>query len=490
MGVPWHDWLPGLECGRRTARILWYNRAVNACVAIATQREGTSLLTPDNSFSPQPKPATADAETRSWAERHSGILLYGMLAAVAALLVFALGAGLGFGFGRLSANTVPVAYSAATGSAADQAQRADLDTQFATFWEAMDVLYGNFYGALPDGKEATYDAIRGVVARLGDPNTSFLEPAEADLFRTNIAGSFEGIGARVEWDTEANTLKVVEPFENQPAWNAGIRRGDLILAVDGESVVGTDLNSAVARIRGPRGSTATLTIQRVAAAEATPSAPYEVEVVRAQIESPTVTTEALGEDGEIGYIRLYTFNENAGALVKQAVEDAVQRGAQGLILDLRGNSGGLLREAVKVAGIFLDESVVLNERFKDGSEEIYKSSGDPVTTELPLVLLVNEGSASASEIVAGAIQDAERAPLVGVTTFGKGSVQIPQSLSDGSIMRVTIARWFTPKERTIDGVGLTPDVVVEITEEQRAAGTDPQRDRALEELKARILASK
>lgn len=450
----------------------------------------------DNSSRPAPTAGDGLPETRTWGERHAGKVLYGCLAVIVALSIFALGAGAGFGFGRLSSGTGPVSGGVTESSAADQAQRADLDSQFATFWEAMDVLYANFYGVLPAGKEATYDAIRGVVGQLGDPNTSFLSPDEADLFRTNISGSFEGIGARVEWDEAADTVRVVEPFENQPAWNAGIRRGDLIVAIDGESVVGTDLTSAVGKIRGPHGSKATLTILRppakgaAGAAGATAAEPFDVEVVRATIESPTVTTEALGPNGEIAYVRLYTFNENAGALVKQAVEEAVQRGARGLILDLRGNTGGLLREAVKVASLFVDERVVLNERFKDGTEEVYKSDGKPVTTDLPLVLLVNEGSASASEIVAGALQDSGRATMVGTTTFGKGSVQIPQTLSDGSIMRVTIARWYTPNERTIDGTGLTPDVVVEISDEERAAGADPQRARALQELQTRITESK
>ncbi len=422
---------------------------------------------------------------RTWGERHAAKVLYGCLGLLAVLLIFAMGAGLGFGLGRLSSNATRTPANASA-PATDEAQRADLQAQFATFWEAMDVLYANFYGDLPDGKEGTYDAIRGVVRELGDPNTSFLSPDEADLFRTNIQGSFEGIGARVEWDAEASTVRVVEPFENQPAWNAGMRQGDLILAIDGESVVGTDLTSAVAKIRGPRGSTVLLTIQRPPASGEAATEPYDVEVERATIESPTVTTEALGEQGEIGYIRLFSFNENSGALVKQAVEDAVKRGAQGLILDLRGNSGGLLREAVKVASLFVGDEVVLNERFKDGTEEVYRSDGKPITTELPLVVLVNEGSASASEIVAGALQDSGRATMVGATTFGKGSVQIPQTLSDGSIMRVTIARWYTPNDRTIDGTGLTPDVVVAITEAEHAAGADPQRDRALQEVQARV----
>ncbi len=424
-------------------------------------------------------------------------LLVGCMAVVIIVSVFVIGAGVGFGYGRLTAaprsssgaaaanQSADAAAGAATDAAAqnERALRQELEQEFGLFWEAMDVLYSNFYGRLPQGTDATHDAIRGVVNQLDDPNTSYLTPDEAKVFQSSISGTFEGIGARVEWDDEADTVRVAEPFENQPAWNAGIRRGDLILSVNGESVVGTDLNSAVSKIRGPKGSTALLEIVRLGENS---NQPFSIAVVRDQIDTPTVTTQALGAEGQIGYVRLYTFNENAGTLLKQAVQDAVDRDSQALILDLRGNTGGLLREAVKVTSLFLDNAVVLHERFKDGSEEIYRTTGAPVTTDLPMVVLVNEGSASASEIVAGALQDHGRAQLVGATTFGKGSVQIPDVLSDGSIMRVTIARWYTPDNRTIDGTGLAPDIAVEFTLEQREAGEDPQLDRALEEAEAFI----
>ena len=405
-------------------------------------------------------------------------LLWGCAALAVAFAMLMLGAGIGFGYGRLSARSAGASAALGEGAGAMADPRADLNSRFDTFWEAMDVLYGNFYGELPTGDDATYAAIRGVVNQLDDPNTSFLSPEEADVFRTSLSGSFEGIGARVEWDDEADTVRVVEPFENQPAWKAGIHRGDLILAVNGESVVGTDLNSAVAKIRGPKGSTALLTIVRLEEGVE----PFDVEVVRDTVETPTVTTQALGEAGEIAYIRLYTFNENAGSLLKQAVEEAVARDSRGLILDLRGNTGGLLREAVKVTSLFMQDEVVLYERFKNGDEEVYETSGPAVAADLPMVVLVNEGSASASEIVAGALQDAGRARLIGTVTFGKGSVQIPRTLADESIMRVTIARWYTPGNRTIDGTGLAPDLAVELTDADRESGADPQLDRALQEV--------
>lgn len=408
------------------------------------------------------------------------------------MVVFLLGIGAGVAF----ANT-PTAQSAggynpwqwATGTigrddATDaesgiclQPEQAPFYPEFHTFWEAMRLLRRDFYGELPTSENATYDAIRGIVNELGDPNTSFLTPDEANLFRTNISGSFEGIGARVAWDEDADTLRITEPFENQPAWNAGLRRGDLVLAVNGESLVGGDLTDAVNKVRGPKGSLVVLTIVREDVEE-----PFDVEVTRDRIETPTIATDTLGDDANIAYIKLNTFNQNAGQLVRQAVEDALQREAQGIVFDLRGNSGGLLREAVKVANVFLEDSTILLERFSDGREEHYQTTGRAVTKDLPLVVLVNEGSASASEIVAGALQDNQRAPLLGTVTYGKGSVQLPHTLEGGSIMRVTVARWYTPNDRTIDDEGLTPDILVEIADEERNSDSDPQLDAALKRL--------
>jgi carboxyl-terminal processing protease len=338
----------------------------------------------------------------------------------------------------------------------------------------MDLLYRDYYGELPESDDATYAAIRGVLGRLNDPNTAFMTPDEAEYFRTNLQGSFEGIGARVDWDMNFNTLRIVEPFENQPAWKAGIKRDDLVTHVDGESIIGTDVTSAVEKIRGPKGTTVVLTVARLGE-----DAPFDVEVVRDRIEIPTIETDVVG--GDIAYIRLNTFNENAGKLVRDAVTAALDKNPSALIFDLRGNPGGLLRQAVEVTSVFLPKGeTVLLERFSDGREETYVTEEEPVAAELPMVVLVNEGSASASEIVAGAIQAQQRGQIVGATTFGKGSVQLPQTLSDGSILRVTIARWFTPDDRTIDGEGLAPDVTIELTDEDRQAQRDPQLDEAIE----------
>jgi carboxyl-terminal processing protease len=412
-------------------------------------------------------------------------LLLGCVALLVLLSTFFVGLGLGFGLGRWSQIASAASPVAASGNGAVQGRPADaqeaLQPAFDLFWEAMDLVYRDYYGEIPGASEITYNAIRGVVNELGDPNTSFLAPEEAEVFRTTMEGSFEGIGARVEWDEERNTLRITEPFENQPAWRAGLKRGDLVLKIDGEDVVGTNLGDAVQRIRGPKGTKVLLTVEREGSEDL-----LEVEVTRDRIETPTISTDRLGADQNIAYVRLYTFNQNAGQLVRQAVEDAMRREPRAIIFDLRGNTGGLLRQAVVVSSVFLQGQTVLLERFADGTMETYETEGRAVAREIPLVVLVNEGSASASEIVAGALQDHNRATLIGAKTYGKGSVQLPHTLSDGSIMRVTIARWYTPEDRTIDGTGLEPDIAVELTDEQRESGADPQLDAAVEYLEEQL----
>lgn len=412
--------------------------------------------------------------------------LLGCTVVVVLLLTFASGIGTGYALARWG--DAALAFTAGT---ADNARangrptnaRSALSADFAVFWEALDKVYQDFYGQLPTSSEMTYDAIRGVVNGLGDRNTSFMTPQEAEMFRTAMQGSFDGIGARVEWDADFDTLRITEPFENQPAWQAGLRRGDLVLEVDEVDIRGTNLNDAVEKIRGERGTKVRLLVAR----DNQINAPFVVEVTRDRIETPTITTDTLGQKQNIGYVRLYTFNQNAGQLVRQAFADALKSDPQALIFDLRGNSGGLLSQAVEVSNVFLPaDEIVLLERFSSGKTETYKTTDTPVERDLPLVVLVNEGSASASEIVAGALQDLQRATLIGTTTYGKGSVQLPHTLSNGAIMRVTIAHWFTPKDRTIEGKGLEPDQMVELSEEQRNAGDDPQLEAAINYLEKEL----
>ena len=391
-------------------------------------------------------------------------------------LIFSIGSGIGFYIGRMSSP----AETAGSAVIAAETGRALAPEDLGIFWEAMDLLEEDFYGELPSPNERSYGAIRGVLDTLDDQNTGFLTPTEATRFLESIEGSFEGIGALVEWAEDEGAIRIVEPFEDQPAWNAGIRRGDLIIAINGQDVADlSNLNEAINRIKGPKGTEVHLTVRRDGLDD-----PLEVPVTRDTIDIPVVESERYGENDEFAYVHLKRFSADAGAKLRAELEDLLTDETQGLIFDLRGNPGGLLREAINVTSVFLEDDRVLIERFSDGTEEIYNTEGGAlVPDDLPLVVLVNWGSASASEIVAGALQDVERAPLVGVTTYGKGSVQLPHTLSDESLLRVTIALWYTPSDRSINATGLEPDIVVERTNEQIENEEDPQLDRAIEFLR-------
>jgi len=343
---------------------------------------------------------------------------------------------------------------------------------FDLFWEVWHILEEQYYGDLPDEKGMTYGAIQGVLETLDDEYTAFSDPEVARILREDMSGSFEGIGAFVRM-REDGRLMIVAPMEGQPAEAAGLRAGDVVLEADGLSLEGMNIYEAIQHIRGPEGTVVRLKVLREGVAE-----PFIVEVERAEIPMPTVEAE-IRDDG-LAYVRLYDFNSQANARLKEALEEVLDQGPRGLIFDLRNNPGGFLNEAVDVASQFIAEGTILVERFSDSTEQVYEAGPGGLALEVPMVVLVNAGSASASEIVAGALQDTGRATLIGETTFGKGSVQLVHSLRDGSELRVTIARWFTPDDRLIHGQGLEPDIVVEMTPEDMDADRDPQLDRAVE----------
>ncbi len=354
-------------------------------------------------------------------------------------------------------------------------QEEEVRQAFDIFWEAWQIVEREYYGELPDPQQVTYGAIRGALQTLGDDYTSFIEPQIAHILREDASGTFEGIGALVRMN-EHDRLEIVRPFEGQPADKAGLLPGDVIVAVDGVSIIGKGIYEAIGLIRGPEGTQVTLTIERPGQ-----EGSFDVTITRARIQIPIVETRMIGED--IAYIRLAEFSAQATQQLRAGLITLLRGNPRGLILDLRDNPGGFLREAVDVADEFLPEGVILIERSSDGKTETYRSTDAGLAQDIPLVVLINAGSASASEIVAGAIQDRGRGILVGEKTFGKGSVQLSHQLSDGSELRVTVARWFTPNDRAIHGVGLEPDVPVEITREDMTAGRDPQLDRAVELLR-------
>ncbi len=350
------------------------------------------------------------------------------------------------------------------------------DEAFDLYWEVWDLIESNYYGELPTTEEMTYGAIRGALNVLDDPYTAFSDPAAAEYRRQTDGGSYEGIGAFV--GMEDGRLVIVRPMRGQPAEEAGLLAGDIVLQVDDTPIEDMSLYDAIALILGPAGTEVRLTILRPG------EEPFEVAITRAEIDVPMIEYE-MRNDG-IAYVALWNFNWTANQRLSTAVQELLEQDPTGLILDLRGNPGGFLSEAVLTAGLFLpSDDVVLIERTREGEERLTTADYGrvrPVTTEIPMVVLVDGSSASASEIVAGALQDYGRAVLIGERTFGKGSVQSLRELSNGAEVRVTIARWFTPNDRAIHGEGLEPDIVVELTQEDVDAGQDPQLDRAVEYL--------
>jgi len=344
---------------------------------------------------------------------------------------------------------------------------------FQLFWEVWDLVQRNFYGELPDMQEMTYAAIRGMLDTLDDKYTAFMEPSIATILAEDATGEFEGIGAFVDMD-EDGKLEIVQTFEGGPAEKAGILAGDRVLEVDSVSIVGSTLYEAIGLIRGPASSKVVLLIEREGVSE-----PFEVTVTRARLEIPVIEVE-MRDDG-VGYIRLHEFSATASERMEEGLEELLAQEPRGIVFDLRQNPGGWLDQAVQVTDLFLDDGVILIERWSDGNEQTFEANPGDIGEDVPLVVLVNGSSASASEIVAGALQDRERAILVGEATFGKGSVQRPFTLSDGSELRVTIALWFTPNDRAIHGQGLMPDIQVPWPEEGDP-DVDLQLERAVEYL--------
>ncbi|MGQ9459025.1 MAG: S41 family peptidase [Anaerolineae bacterium] len=356
--------------------------------------------------------------------------------------------------------------------------QADERERFALFWEAWEILKRDFYGDLPQGQEVPYAAIRGVLAVLGDPYTVLVEPSPRELERDSLRGHFGGIGAWVrQREDGAITLS---PMPGQPADRAGIREGDVLLSVDGTPIAGLSVDEVVALVRGPVGSTVRLTVRREDTGET-----LEFTVRRERIETPTVDWRMVEELPGTGYLHISLLSERTEVELLQALHDLREAGAQRLVLDLRGNPGGLLDIAVRIAGQFLDGGPVVYEQRKDGSERLYSARLGGSAVEMPLVVLVDGGTASGAEVIAGALQARGRGVLVGEKTYGKGAVQNVYDLSDGSSLHVTVAKLFTPDRRLIDGEGLQPDEPVPFPPESRERGEDPQLQRALEVLRER-----
>lgn len=376
-------------------------------------------------------------------------------------------AGSAFAAGYFANDFIELRQSSALPSSTDQG--------FALFWEAWGHVEDSFIGEQPSQTQLAYGAIRGALSLLNDPYTIFIEPVVREEEKESLQGSFGGIGAYIRRPEEGGDI-LLEPIPGNPAEAAGILLNDVLLAIDGAAISPEMTVEEVAnRLKGEKGTAVTLTVRHANSSES-----VEITIVRADILIPSVSYRLLTEDESIGYIRLTRFSGESSTEVHDAIVALQAQGAKSLILDLRQNGGGLVDAAVAIADHFLNDGAILYQKSRDAGEKSFMATGETVAGDMPLVILVDGGTASASEIVAGAIQDHGRGELIGSQTYGKGSVQLVYDLSDGSSVHITSARWFTPNHNQIDQQGLTPDIAVAVTQEAIDNGRDEILNRAIE----------
>jgi len=357
---------------------------------------------------------------------------------------------------------------------------------FSLFWDAYNKLQKNFIDPSKiNNQKIIYGAIEGMTESLDDPYTSFFDPEEARRFQQDLSGSFEGIG--VEIGIKKDVLTVIAPLEGTPGKRAGLKAGDIIAKIDGKETSSMTTDDAVALIRGPKGATVTLTIARD-----TWVSPRDIKIIRDTITIPPMEWSLLASPGEAGgkneniaYIRIYQFDESLSSDFRRAVSQILQSPAKKIILDLRNNPGGYLEVAQDIAGFFVKngQTVTIEDFGQSREQEIYTAKGNSALINYPVVVLINQGSASASEILAGTLRDNRNIKLIGEKSFGKGSVQEVINLKSGSFLKITIAKWLTPKGHSISEVGLEPDIKVEITDKDFELEKDPQLEKALEIIK-------
>lgn len=350
------------------------------------------------------------------------------------------------------------------------------EVDFGLFWDVWNRLEEEYVDHDKiDREKLVYGAISGMVKAVGDPYTTFFPPVESKRFQEDVNGSFSGIGAEI--GIRKDVLTIITPLKGSPAERAGILAGDKILKINATSTAELSLEEAVGFIRGPQGTEVTLTITRNGA-----DTIKDIKIMRNTIVVPVIETKKIGND--IFYIHLLNFNETSALEFRKALQEMLVSGRQKLVLDLRNNPGGYLHRAVDIASWFLPagEAVAIEKR-SDGSEFAYRSSGHKFLETTPVVVLVNEGSASASEILAGALRDIRGILLVGEKTFGKGSVQEYSELPQTTSIKITVAKWLTPKGTSINDTGIEPDVIIKRTPEDVENDRDPQLDKAIEALR-------
>ena len=373
-------------------------------------------------------------------------------------IVFGVGYFLGYKGFLLSIEKFPIV-------TINRSQPPEKELNFSLFWDVWDRLEGSYYDKSKiKESEMVYGAIKGMVSSLGDPYTVFFTPGENRIVQEDLNGNFEGVG--IQLDFKDSVLTVVSPLPDTPAEKTGVKAGDQIIKITDigkrveKGTSGMSLQEAVALIRGERGTKVTLTLVREEVTE-----PFDVDIARGSINVASIKLEFVGDEGKIAHIKVLKFSGETKSEWQSAVNEIISRNVKGLILDLRNNPGGYLMGAVDIASEFVSDGTVVIEEWSDGKRQEYPVYGNGKLYKVPLVVLVNEGSASASEILAGAISDHKRGKIVGTVTFGKGTIQEPQELTSGSGLHLTISKWLTPNGSWLNGTGLEPDVIIEDNEE-------------------------
>ncbi|MDE3090440.1 MAG: S41 family peptidase [Chloroflexota bacterium] len=360
-----------------------------------------------------------------------------------------------------------------------QATSLQIPSNFGLFWESFKIIQSEFYGDVPNPRALTHGAINGMLQGLGDPHTVLVEPEPAQNEQTNLQGNTGDVGLNI--DLRNGLITIVSPIPGSPADKAGLRAGDIILKIGEKdlTVQPMSVQEATAQLRGPVGSTLSLTIHRIGE-----DTPITAEMTRAVYNLPTVNAKML-PGTTLAYFKVTLETAATANEFAQALDTIKAQRPTGIVLDLRNNPGGLFPDPVlDIAGQFLKNSdVVVIEKYRDGHEKTYPAGSRRGATDLPLVVLVNNGTASAAEILAGALKDYKRGVLIGEPTYGKGSVQEIKPLSDGSALHITIATWYTPNHTQIEGTGLQPDLAVPLTDDDIRNGVDPQLNRAIDYLK-------
>ncbi len=389
-----------------------------------------------------------------------------------ALALLVIGASFYFGV-HVGKNATGISASVAT------PENPALNADLSVFWETVGLIKEKYFDSanLKD-QDLLYGAINGVVKSLDDPYSDFFNPSDAKKFYEDLNGSFGGIGAEI--GMKENEIVIIAPLKNNPAEAAGLKAGDRIIKIDDTVTTNMSVESAVKIIRGEPGTDVRLLIFRNTWKEA-----KEFKITRKVVVVPTLDWE-MKPDG-IAYFRLYNFNANVPSLFFDSALKSLISDTTGIVLDLRNNPGGFLDVATNLSGWFLPRGkIAVKERFHSAEEKNFYANGNQALVHIPIVVLVNEGSASASEILAGALRDIRGAKLIGEKTYGKGTVQEVDTLKDGSSIKISIAEWLTPSGYSINKKGLTPDIEVKITEDDIKNGKDPQLDKAIETLKTLI----